>query len=104
MFIEQQNNVFIELHKKKKNSSLPGELLVNLRNRTGEGGKRQTLCDKRDNNFAWKNIPPNFSFLLTDLFVKDQKTLTSIMTKQAINSPVTFVTHKRFAVLFFLPH
>ena len=105
MFIEQQNSVFIELHKKKKNSSLPGELLVNLRNRTGEGGKRQTLCDKRDNNFAWKNIPPNFSFLLTDLFVKDQKTLMSIMTtKHAINSPVTFVTHKRFAVLFFLPH
>ena len=103
MFIEQQNSVFIELHK-KKNSSLPGELLVNLRNRTGEGGKRKTLCDKRDHNFAWKNIPPNFSFLLTDLFVKDQKTLTSIMTKQAINSPVTFVTHKRFAVLFFLPH
>ena len=26
--------------------------LVNLRNRTGEGRRRQTLCDKRDNNFV----------------------------------------------------
>ena len=26
--------------------------LVNLRNRTGEERRRQTLCDKRDNNFA----------------------------------------------------
>ena len=26
-------------------------LLVNLRNRTGEERRRQTLCDKRDNNF-----------------------------------------------------
>ena len=65
MFIEQQISVFIKLRKKKKH--LPS----NLRNRKGEGGNRQTLCDKRDNKFAWKNIPPNFSFLLTDLFVKD---------------------------------
>ena len=27
------------------------ELLVSLRNRTGEKRRRQTLCDKRDNNF-----------------------------------------------------
>ena len=26
--------------------------LVNLRNRTGEERRRQTLCDKRDNNFV----------------------------------------------------
>ena len=81
MFIEQQISVLIELRKKKK------QLPSNLRNRTGEGRKPQTLCDKRDNNFAWKNIPPNFSFLLTDLFVKDQKTLMSITTKRALNSP-----------------
>ena len=98
MFIEQQISVLIELRKKKK------QLPSNLRNRTGEGRKPQILCDKRDNNFAWKNIPPNFSFLLTDLFVKDQKTLMSITTKHALNSPVTFVTHKRFAALFFLQH
>ena len=39
--------------------------IANLRNRTGEERRRQTLCDKRDKNL--------------------------------------FVTHKRFAVLFFLP-
>ena len=27
-------------------------IVVNLRNRTGEERRRQTLCDKRDNNFA----------------------------------------------------
>ena len=30
----------------------PMETLVNLRYRTGEERRRQTLCDKRDNNFA----------------------------------------------------
>ena len=30
----------------------PMETLVNLRNRMGEERRRQTLCDKRDNNFA----------------------------------------------------
>ena len=48
--------------------------LVNLRNRTGEERTRQTLCDKRDNNFVWNNVSPNFTFLETDLFAKDQKT------------------------------
>ena len=27
------------------------DAIVNLRNRTGEERRRQTLCDKRDNNF-----------------------------------------------------
>ena len=27
-------------------------IIVNLRNRTGEERRRQTLCDKRDNNFV----------------------------------------------------
>ena len=52
-------------------------IIVNLRNRTEEERRRQTLCDKRDNNFVWKNFPPNFTFLSTDLFVKDQKTVMS---------------------------
>ena len=65
-----------------------------LRNRTGGERRRQTLRDKRDNNFVWNN----FSQTCT---VKDQKTLMleEITTKQASNSLVTFVTHKRFAVL-----
>ena len=50
-------------------------IIVNLRNRTGEKRRRQTLCDKRDYNFGWKNFPPNFTFLCTDLFLRDQKTL-----------------------------
>ena len=32
------------------------ETILNLRNRTGEERRRQTLCDKRDNNFVWKNF------------------------------------------------
>ena len=76
-----------------------------LRNRTGEERRRQTLCDKRDNNSVWKNLPANFTFLSTDLFVEELKTtmVSEFPTKHASNSPVTFVTHKRFAVLFFLP-
>ena len=37
-------------------------IIVNLRNRTGEERRPQTLCDKRDNNFAWNNFSPNFTF------------------------------------------
>ena len=36
---------------------------VSLRNRMGEERRRQTLCDKCDNNFVWKTFPPNFTFL-----------------------------------------
>ena len=65
------------------------------RDMTGEERRRQTLCDKRDNNFVWNNFSPNFNFLQTDLFVKDQKTLmlVKITTKHASNSLVAFVTH-----------
>ena len=38
-------------------------IIVNLSNRTGEERRRQTLCDKRDNNFVSKNISPNYTFL-----------------------------------------
>ena len=64
MFIEQQISVLIELRKKKK------QLPSNLRNRTGEGRKPQILCDKRDNNFAWKNIPPKLQLLFNRSFCK----------------------------------
>ena len=37
--------------------------LVNLCNRTGEERRRQTLYDKRENNFVSKNLLPNFKFL-----------------------------------------
>ena len=50
-------------------------ILVNLHNRMGEERRRQTLCDKRDNNFVSNTFSPNFTLLQTDLFVKDQKTL-----------------------------
>ena len=36
---------------------------VNLRKRTGEKGRRQTFCDRRDNNFVCKNLPPKSTFL-----------------------------------------
>ena len=37
--------------------------ISNLRNRTGEERRRQTLCYKRDNNYVWKDFPQKFSFL-----------------------------------------
>ena len=33
--------------------------------------------DKPDNNIVWKNFTQNFTFLWSDLFVKDQKALRS---------------------------
>ena len=36
--------------------------IVNLRTITAEERRRQTLCDKRDNNYVWKSIPPNVTF------------------------------------------
>ena len=76
------------------------QVIVSLCNRAREERRWQTLCDKCDNNFVWKKFLPNFTLLQTDLFVKDQKTLmwVKIMTKHPSNSPVTFVTHKRFTV------
>ena len=69
---------------------------VNLRSRTGEERRRQTLCDKRDNKFVWNKFSPKFT---------DQKTLmlVKIATKHARNSLVLLVTRMRFTVLFFLP-
>ena len=66
--------------------------------------RRQTLCDKRDNNFAWKKLSSKLHPPLKELSVEDQNTLRfSEDHDKRRRSPVTFVTHKRFAVLFFLP-
>ena len=48
-------------------------ILVNLRNRTVEGRRRQTSCVKRDNHFVWNNFSPNFTFIWAYLFVKTRK-------------------------------
>ena len=37
--------------------------IVNLRNRTGEERRRQTLGDKRHCNFVSNDFTPNFTFL-----------------------------------------
>ena len=37
--------------------------IVNLRNRTEEQRRRQTLCDKRDNDLVWKKLASNFTLL-----------------------------------------
>ena len=37
--------------------------VVNLYDRTAEERRRQTLCDKRDNNYVWKLFPLNFTVL-----------------------------------------
>ena len=54
-----------------KDSPYNSELTQN----DGEERRRQTLCGKRDNIFVLKN----FTFLLTDLFVKDQE--SSMLTE-----------------------
>ena len=36
--------------------------VASVDSRTGKWKRRQTLCDKRDNNFVWNNISPNFTF------------------------------------------
>ena len=41
----------------------------------GRGKKMAKLVTKCDNNFVWDDFWPNFNFLKTDLFIKDQKTL-----------------------------
>ena len=57
-----------------KTTSLSGPIL-NLRNRTGEERRRQSLCENVTVIVFVKNLPPNFTFIQTDLSVKDQKTL-----------------------------
>ena len=37
--------------------------VVNLYDWTAEERRRQTLCDKRDNNYVWKLFPLNFTVL-----------------------------------------
>ena len=66
---------------RKKNQAV---LIVNLSNRSGEERRRQSLCDKRDNNFVWNSFSPNFTSLWTDI-------------------SVTLVTHKRHAQAFCRP-
>ena len=48
---------------KKKKSQ--GVLTVNLRKQVGRGieRRRQSLCDKRDNNFDWNKFSPNLTSL-----------------------------------------
>ena len=52
--------------------------LVNLRYTTGDGRRWQTVCDKRDNNFVWTKVPPNFTFLLSR-FISVLKTRNHIV-------------------------
>ena len=54
---------FLDRIEKNSKAPFPQNQLVSLRNRTGEERRRQTLCDRRDNNFVWKNFPPSFTLL-----------------------------------------
>ena len=75
--------------------SPPLTFLVSLRNGTGEKRTRQTLCDKRDNNFVWNNFFAELHPSLNRSFCQDQKTLNwvKVTTKHISNRPVSFVTH-----------
>ena len=51
------------------NSHGPGSEEVEGGRRDGRGKQeRQTLCDKRDNNFVSFNFPPNFHFPVNRYF------------------------------------
>ena len=94
--------------KKKKHIPLRSLLwLVNLCNRSGEERRRQTLCDKRDNNYVWNHISLNFTSLWTDLSVKDQKTLIHVKWRSKdITQIIALSRLTRTSVLlssFFLP-
>ena len=43
---------------------------LSLRNRTGEKRRRQTFCDKRENNYVWKNLPSTFLTFFSRSFCK----------------------------------
>ena len=73
----------------------------NGKDRASLVNRRQTLCDKRENNFVWKNFPPNFTPLKTDLFVKHQKTL--MLIEDYSYSSGTFFTQKRLSSVLFFP-
>ena len=80
------------------------------RGETEEERRRQTLCDKRENNFDWKKHSSKLNPPLNRTFWKrpENINLSEETTKHASNSPVTFVTNKRFGVLlrkltFFFP-
>ena len=87
----------------RANKPVVGTLIVNLRNRTGEERRAQTSCASVTILFE-KNLPPNLTFLETDLFEEQKPSMLSeFPTKHSSNSPFTFVTLKRFAVVSFLP-
>ena len=54
---------FLDRIEKNSKAPFPQNQLVSLRNRTGEERRRQTLCDRLDNNFVWKNFPPSFTLI-----------------------------------------
>ena len=77
---------------------------MSLRNRTGEERRRQTLRDKRDKIFFKKNSSAELHPPLNRSCFKrpENINLVKVTTKFIRKRPVTFVKHKRSAVIFFL--
>ena len=48
--------------------------------RKAEERRRQTFCDRRDNNYVQKIFPPNFTFAFNRSFVNDLKSVTPRVT------------------------
>ena len=81
------------------NASPQSLLYVSLRNRTWEQRRRQTLCDKRDNNFVWKKICLKFHCPFNRSFCKRPENI-NYKWRLRQNMQVIAPSHKRFAVLF----
>ena len=79
---------------------------MNSRNRkTWEERERQILCDKRDNNYVWKNFPSNrVHLLLSTSFCKKPENMNVLWWSRQNTQVIVLsrLPHKCFAVFFFL--
>ena len=67
-------------------------ILVNLHNRTGEERRRQTFCDKRDDNFVWNKFSPNFTFSLDRSFCERPENI-SVKWRSRQSTQVIALSH-----------
>ena len=76
---------------------------MNSRNRkTWEERERQTLCDKRDNNYVWKKLSVKLHLLLSRSFCKRPENMNVLWWSRQNTQVIALsrLSHKCFAVFF----